>query len=417
MNATLDPALEASLLDNVADDGEFARVRDVLGASLAALSDFSLLDESLFERLAGGGGRLLDDSNPAPELLRLQSLTLGGLSRLLSLLEAHGFLGGLDAPENGDASAEMEFDLGGPLQPDPLGLDEGDIDGALSLLAPGPDSSVVARTKFAGSVATIAYGLKSQLHAFRARFLVAVNGGHFPPAMEDLDDTRNATGDGVFALLSAVCEAFLPGVKPESLVQNHKSELQRALLVRRGLADFSRSVDRDNWFVQDPSLPAPEQARALQRLGQTLAAFMRSDVFGAMRPGDRFEILKVHRALEGQPLTPSVRNACEGLSKYLESLSSINQRESLRRHDAEALKELQGSLEAARPLMGISHHAASSQVQQALQHAGRLYGRSRDLDALLVTWRLTPPDLNTQGDLEEVIGGLTKVMDLHSGEM
>jgi hypothetical protein len=412
ISAELDPALEARLMDAMADPGQFAVVRALFDACLLALTDFSQMDESLFERLSHGEGRLLDDANPAAALDGLRTDTLRGLRVLLDFLDSSGFL----APPDEDVagSDDMDFDLGeGRVKDGDLGLDDLDIDGALSSLSPSPPKDV-ARTSqqdFARVVGTIGYGLKSQVQAFQERFLMAMQGNHFRQAMEDLDDTRNATADGVFALVNAVCEAYAPGVRPDGVVPGYKSTLQKALLVRRGLSDLTRAVDRENWFLQDKSIPPAEQHAALERLRRVLTAFLASDVFLAMRPADRWEMVKVQRALEGQPLASLTRQTCEGLSKYLESLSSINQREALRRHDTEVLKELRQDLEAARPLLDISASTASSLVQQSLMLAQRLYGRARDLDALLVSWRLTPPDLNHAQELEDVITQLGKVIN------
>lgn len=105
----MDPALEARLMDAMADPDQFAVVRALFDACLQALTDFSQMDESLFERLAQGEGRLLDDAHPAVALDNLRAETLHGLRGLLDFLDSHGFL----APEDvdGPGSDDMDFDL------------------------------------------------------------------------------------------------------------------------------------------------------------------------------------------------------------------------------------------------------------------------------------------------------------------
>jgi hypothetical protein len=405
--AMLDPSLEALLMDAAPDPGEFASVRGLLEGCLRALWDMARLDDALFERLSGGEQQVLDLEDPTPVLLHLAAVTLDGVRELLHGLDALGFV----PPEDvGAALEELDFDVSAPRAPqDSLGLDELDIDGALSGLHAAPDPVRQRQAGLRKLVGSLRYGMQSQIAGFERRFDAALEGGHMAQAMEDLDDTRNAVGEGVFALVTALCEAYLPDIRAESVVPGHKSALDKALLVRRGLADLTRSVDHENWRIQDQD-DVEQGAAALDRLREQVHGYMRGEAFRAMRPADRWELLKVTRLLEGATLGTRTRQTCEGLAKYLEGLSSINQREVLRRHDVAVLKDVRENLEAARPLLGISPFGAQQLLAAAVTQVGGLYGKSRELDALLIKWRLTPPDLQHPGEVEEVLRELSQVL-------
>ncbi|MBI5494723.1 MAG: hypothetical protein HY904_06810 [Deltaproteobacteria bacterium] len=414
MTGALTHTLEARLAQAVPDADERVRVTRLLESCMRAIADMSRMDESLYERLAAGEGSLLAQQEAGALLLQLAAVTLDGLGELVGVLSREGYLQAL--PGSTTLPDDLEFDLGGGHAPEPaqLGLDELDIDGALAGLSPAQESSARRTQEVAEAARSIGYGIQSQLDGFYRRFDAAVRGGHLGQAMEDLDDTRNATGDGVFALITAVMKAYLPELSPDVVVPTHRSTLQRALLVRIGVADLCRLVERDNGIFQDAAGARADQEGALARLCHTLENYIASEAFRMMRPADRWELSKALTALNAGGPGLATRQAAEGLAKFLDSLSSINQRDALRRHDLEVLRELEQALDAARDVAGVSFSGAMSLVQQAQALAVRLYGLSRELDLLLIRWRLDPPQLNRPGDLEQVVSQLGALVRAHA---
>jgi len=83
-------------------------------------------------------------------------------------------------------------------------------------------------------------------------------------------------------------------------------------------------------------------AEALQRVKETLHAFVSSVVCRAMRAADRWQMVEFDLELAGQTAGVA-RMTCEGLVKYLDSLGSINQREVLLLHDQRTIEQMPGA--------------------------------------------------------------------------
>lgn len=407
---SLEKALEQRLAEQVPDERLRRQVYAVVVGARAVIRDLRRLDESLYERLSAGEVGVLESADPSAELARLKDQTFGTLTDLLWAMKSEGLLNSEDARTN--IPDELDFDTVDsqpPAPADSVSMDEEDIMGALEGLAPQrPQPTAALMAELRTLLAAVGHSLLTQIQGFEDRFFRSLAAGNHQAAMEDLDDTRNGANEAMYALISGVFQQVMPQVDAEVLVPGYLSTLQRALLVRRALADLTHMVDAQNVVLQDRRTSPPDLEYALGRLRRGLVEFIKADAFTAMRPADRWEFMKFQRGLQG-PGMVEVRQTAEGLAKYLESLSSINQREALRRHDAEILRDLAQLMEAATPLLDISPQAAVSQVQEALPLASRLYGRNREVDHLLTVWKLTPPDLSLRSELEEVIRRLTDI--------
>jgi hypothetical protein len=406
--------LHRELLQAIWEPDTREEVAALLNHSLVAVTDLSSMDQAIYEHFRrSGSGNLVKDKNAELVLKALKEGTLGGIRGLDDYLDFKGYL----APISGDDSdGDMDFDFGdfgapaAPAQSD-VKIDDEAIDDALDSLAPETVKSNPEKWRaLKVELSSLAYGLHAQLRDFEARFDMALSGAHYGQAMRELDDTRNSLTDGIFALLATVCEAYLGEVDRAQLLPGHRSTLQKALLVRRGLAELRRSVNARNYLIQDNDADLTQRQRALERLVGVLADFLETDVFGAMRPADRFELLKFHDDLQGQTVK-AVRLVCEGLDKYLDSLAVVNQRDVLIQHDREVMKDISDLLEAARPLLEISPRAAVDLVRQSFALANELFGWREPLDALLISWRLDPPDLDNPDDVVHIAQRLDELVD------
>jgi hypothetical protein len=144
-------------------------------------------------------------------------------------------------------------------------------------------------------------------------------------------------------------------------------------------------------------------------LAEQLKKFTEGEAFRFMRAPDRIE-------LQGFLCTISMGSyreasqACEGLSRYLESMSAINQREVLQQHDQEVLRDIDTSLEAARSILTVSPSGTRNMVRQALNQATRLYGRNTTFDDQVTAWLDDPQVLDTPEGLELVINRLHEMV-------
>ena len=105
----------------------------------------------------------------------------------------------------------------------------------------------------------------------------------------------------------------------------------------------------------------------------------------------------------------AARLTSEGLSKYLESLSSINRREVLVLHDRRAAADLREAKAAAEQLAMIEPRLALESTQTALESAMALYGHSAGLDAAILA---LPERLASGERLKETFAALERIAHL-----
>lgn len=414
------PAIDARLIQAVRDPTVRAHVSTIVAQTLSALGDLSRLDESLYVRFMEGGGKVVDEAAPRALLGRLAAVTLRGTRSILAYLPRIGFSGAESRPDSSaPPSSDFDFDVDGLAageDPRPsagqLDLSDLDIDDALGVITEPQEQQDEAsrwedlREKLGG----IDYGLRSQLRDFDRRFEESIGAGQVGQALEALDDTRASVGEGLFAIVVAVYETFAPQVDPSAIAPGYLSSLESALLVRRGIADLSRDIQRNNETVQSRDTMGSNAAAAYDRIRQTLEAFLAGPVFRAMRPADRWELTKFHRTL-GQQSVADGKLTGEGLAKYLESLGAVNRREVLQSHDERLIGDLRELLSNARGLITVNLGMAADMVRQAMALAERLYGRSPGNDDLIRALREASPTLSTEGEVEATLSTLELLFD------
>ncbi|MBI2394236.1 MAG: hypothetical protein HYV09_31990 [Deltaproteobacteria bacterium] len=406
------PAPDPRLLQAIRDPNIRIPASGLVQHALEALGDLHRLDESLYERFMEGGGRVADDAAPDALLRRLQTVTFRGLR---SLLVYSSRVRPKDAQVEAQPESMSDFDFGG-LDDSPsaelaaaeqaLDFKDSDIGDLLEIIDEHEVAGESERwTTMLEKVSSIEYGLRSQLRDLEERLETSLGARQVGQALEALDDTRSSTSEGIFAMLSAVYEAFLPEVDPATVAPGHLTSLGRALLVRRGLTDLVRAVSPRNDVLQSDKATPDKKQRALEKLRATMATFIGGDVFRAMRPADRWELTKFERTLREES-GPAAYMIAEGLAKYLESLGSVNRREVLIAHDERALEELRESLSAARPLLEINQGVAADLVRRAYNAALSLYGRNPANDDLIIALRDAQPQLDNRSEIEATAGTL-----------
>jgi hypothetical protein len=395
------------LLSSIRDPKIAATAGEAVRLAQAALVDLEGLDESLYHRFKDSEGELGEDTGAVITVRALLNGTFKGLRALLAFCRQLRPQVDVTAVEGEADFGDLEAMASKP-EEDDLALGLGDIGALLDGIdeherEPEPKRFAALQQK----LSSIEYGLSSQLAELEGRVKLSLNVREVSQAIEAIDDTQGATSQGVFAVLSAVCEAFAPGIDSASLAPGHLTTLQRALLVRRGLADLGRSLMAPHERLQREQ--DPEQAKAaLLGVRQALSKFLAGEPFAMMRPADRWQLAHFDRTMSEQSVS-AARLTSEGLSKYLESLSSINQREVLVLHDRRAATDLREAKAAAEQLAIIEPRLALESTQTALESAMALYGHSAPLDEAILA---LPERMASVERLKETFAALERIAPL-----
>jgi hypothetical protein len=353
---------------------------ELVGLALTALEDLKQLDESLYERFLATRSAPNDKAKTEAGLRKLWDETFGGLWTVLDFCRS---LEGKKAQSTAPDDDAFDF---GDLEDDDttapeLELGAGDIGDLLASIGGGDAGDEDRWSKVVEKVSSIEYGLRTQLTDARNRFEISLVAGETNQVLGLLDDTQSSASEGVHALVSAVFDAFVPGVEAATVVPGYLTSLGRALLVRRGLAQLATTLGPNNDILQSEETERHEQV--FTTIKDVMQHFVGSVVCRAMRAADRWQIVEFQTQLAEQPMKVA-RLTSEGLVKYLESLRSINQREVLVIHDRRALDNMRDSLANARTLLDVSPKTAQEMLDKAHSEAQRLRGRSPTTDQLLL---------------------------------
>jgi hypothetical protein len=355
---------------------------ELVDRALRALEDLRQLDENLYERFVETRKAPEGPDAAANRIRKLWDETFRGLLGLLDFCKT--LTGALPATTTDDSAAFDFGDFGesAPAPSNELELGAADIGELLSGLDSKEQSDSERWKPVLEKVSSIEYGLRAQYGEATERREVALGTGEMNQVLGLLDDTTSAASEGVHALVAAVYEAFVPDVNPTTIVPGYLTTLGRALLVRRGLADLATKLAAHNETLQS-SERADEHQHALTAVRSVMRQFVGSVVCRAMRAADRWQMVEFERDLSGQPLSVA-RLTSEGLVKYIESLSSINQREVLVLHDQRTIEEMRDALASARQLVDLSPKTAREEMERAYQAALRLRGRHPVTDTLII---------------------------------
>lgn len=402
--------------DTIADPKQRAMASDVLQIAIIAIEQFSVLDETIYAYFADEGLSFPDHDELRVAMAEVMFTEVHGktfraVRKLCSYLRTKRLLGNMGkstTATNDDFDFGEDFDLcfedstvrSLPKLQD-LGLDE--IDKAFEALADDiPDSSTMY-TAFLEQVGTLGRLLVQEAEMFDRRISASIESHNFELALRELDGSRQSLGEGLFALVSAVFEVFGVHVERSDIVPSYKDALEQSLLLRQGLSVLSQVVACENdWVIKDASMSEADVAEAIGRVADEVESFVKGELCRAMRAPDRLELESFLRKLRNEPMA-SAALACEGLAKYLESLSIINQREVLVEHDKQVMNEMRQSLEAARSLLALSPGTAMQLVRESLQYGEKLRGRNAKLDEQLDQWSGDGTLLEEPEDTERVI--------------
>src|SRR5690606_20028705 len=147
-------------------------------------------------------------------------------------------------------------------------------------------------------------------------------------------------------------------------------------------------------------------ATCLAALHGVFDAFMQTDPYASLRVVDRRSCSELREALadlmgKAKPPRRQVENAVEGLAKFLDSLTLVNQRELLIVHDRDAVADTEAQLDAVEAAVVEDRvDLAREALGRAVRTAEPLFGREPTFDGLLKLLRHVDPE---QLDLDDTL--------------
>lgn len=396
---------------------------DLIHFALGALADFTRLDDSIFEH---GFEGLTKTEDPLEEALIDASLqevfssAFHGTRKVNQLLSTGWFAEEEETEKAADSIApeSIQFDIlpsskpasefpgfgPSPARRAPLSsLSEFDIDEAFARVSVsmGAPDTTAKLAEFRKQASSLGFVLERETGSAEQRIQAALRVNEWERVLRELDRAREEISEGLFALVTFTFQHFLGDVGSIDravLLPGYKTALDQSLLIRRGLSDLRKVVSAENdWVIQDKDVDFDSRKEALARLIEELDAFVREDVFRAMRSADRLELQRFLQKARSSDFEEA-RLSCEGLSRYLESLSQINQREVLIEHDQRVLREIGYLLEAARSVVEVSRSHALTLLRDALTQADALKGRLSALDEQVAEWNGESEEAWREGD-------------------
>jgi hypothetical protein len=253
--------------------------------------------------------------------------------------------------------------------------------------APAADDPEVEVAKMVAAVST---GLRRDVaylgDRLRKPTIVADAWNLISDLLEFRGKLRAGVGELIYQVASTAGEAQRVDVIP-----GYAADLEQALLLRQaatGLAFLFRGHARRVAAAGEDKL-----ASAVQEALKDVHAFSRTRALQALRTSDKRIFLEARAQLfalsRERPFRPrEVKQATENLARFLDSLSVISRRETLRVHDMAQLAALQASTAAGQTSKDPGE--AREQLARSAVLAQTLYGRDAQLDAYLRAQRHFP---------------------------
>jgi hypothetical protein len=268
--------------------------------------------------------------------------------------------------------------------------------------------------EIAGLVAAVSSGLRRDVSRLGERLrnptVVADPWNLVSDLLEFRGRLRAGIGELIFQIASSVSETDRAAVVP-----GYAAELESSRLLREASTNLSflfRGHGKRIAAASDDRT-APALADALK----DLHSFARTRALAAFRTADKRIFLEARAQLitlaKATPPSPrEIKLAVENLARFLDSLSLISRRESLRLHDRAELAAAGRNLEQAQSSLADPPRARVHLVA-AVRSSGRLYGRDLVLDAYLRGQRHFPADwlsdAEVPGELQRFGGLLAQI--------
>ncbi len=270
------------------------------------------------------------------------------------------------------------------------GVQENEIDEAFDFFTDHIDESDIQTRidTLAQDLALLGLTLGEQIQQHEARLRQAFREANYSLVIRELDASRTTLLEGIFAFVSSIFACFLEDFDTSSL-PGYRDALEQALIAREGTTQLLHDTNDLNQEIQKEDISDESRRVYIASLHQTLNRFIGDKAFNCLSPANRWELVNFVQQLQA-PSMRGIKQASEGLSKYLESLQMMDQSEILQQHDQDLLEEVQSQLEAAQSILEISPINAVDIICQVQKTAQPLFGRQPHLDIHLKQWEEQP---------------------------
>jgi len=292
--------------------------------------------------------------------------------------------------------------------------EEDDLDAAFGPSADAPAAEDEPRTpeeEIASLVAAVCSGMRSDVTRLGDRLRNPTVMSDPWMLIQDLLEFRGRVRAALGELIFQVCTLVME-VDRETVVPGYVSELSNSLLVRQAttnLAFLFRGHARRVAAASEDRI-----VTVLQDALKDVHAFSRTRALPQLRTSDKRIFLEtratLYRLAKVQPPPAlEIRQAVENLARFLDSLSVVSRRESLRLHDRAQLARAGRHLEAAQFNLGTPE-VARGELADAVKAAAALYGRDQQLDAYIRSQRHFPGEWLNDPELTVEISRLRTIL-------
>src|SRR5256885_6969955 len=298
--------------------------------------------------------------------------------------------------------------------PPPETSTEDDLDAAFGPASSAPAAAKKARNaeeEIAGLVAAVCSGMRRDGTRLGDRLRNPTVMSDPWMLIQDLLEFRGRVRAATGELIYQVC-SFVSEVERKDVVPGYLGELEGSLLVRQAtinLAFLFRGHAKRVASAGDNRILA-----VLKDALRDVHSFSRTRALPALRTSDKRIFLETRATLYRlakvtPPATREIRQAVENLARFLDSMSVVSRRETLRLHDRAQLVRAGRHLEAAQFNLRRPE-VARRELADAVKAALALYGRDVQLDAYLRGQRHFPADWLHEQELAPEMARLGEVL-------
>lgn len=425
------------VIANITEPHIRTSVEQLLKNSIVALNKLSGLDDAIFQcyKLDDAGAEYKAELDLT--VTELRSRILGGTRTLIEYLETSGWVhkkgtDGFAAFENTDQvdldiNLDADFDLAfgddfdaafseartarsSASLPSLPEMRDIDIDEAFDFLEPESQVNTQEHVdRLRDELTSISFALRDQLDTFEYRLRTAFHQANYSLVIRELDTSREALREGLFAMVSSVFRDFAPDITSLDFLPGYRDILQHALDMRQSLTRLAKWSNPSNAIVQNMALEQDERTQALHSMIELLENFIESPGFRAMQAPERWEFVNFARNMRVSSFRKAAQSA-EGFVKYVESLMMMAPSEIITQHDQETIRNIHELLGAVRSLLLISPASAKDMLLDSLDQAHRLYGRDPYLDEQLEKWAEAPPNWKDNTMIPHIVERLERLL-------